>query len=244
MSKLVNRRKMTYAPVAFSEKSNYMIIGDKFVRVLSFVKYPDLFIEGLLAPLVTQTAFDMDIVVESTDLDLASAIKKQMEHTDDLYQKSKDPQEQARLKNKYENFKKFVERSVKETSSTVNTIVNLYIKADTLEELDDITKKVRADLESGELKIRSKSIPNMNQNYYRKNSPLFIRNNLSKDEDFLNGQPMSSISAAALFPFVFDTLEDPEGTLIGRERTNGGKISFYMKLIHLLQKCRVELPVT
>lgn len=52
-----------------------MIIGDKFVRVLSFVKYPDLFIEGLLAPLVTQTAFDMDIVVESTDLDLASAIK-------------------------------------------------------------------------------------------------------------------------------------------------------------------------
>lgn len=44
----------------------------------------------------------------------------------------------------------------------------MYIKADTLEELDDITKKVRADLESGELKIRSKSIPNMNQNYYRK----------------------------------------------------------------------------
>ena len=101
MSKLVNRRKMTYAPVAFSEKSNYMIIGDKFVRVLSFVKYPDLFVEGLLAPLVTQTSFDMDIVVESTDLDLASAIKKQMERTDDLYQKSKDPQEQARLKNKY-----------------------------------------------------------------------------------------------------------------------------------------------
>lgn len=226
MANLFNRRKMTYAPVAFTEKRNYMIIGDKFIRVLSFIKYPDLFVEGLLSTLVTQAAFDVDIVIESTDLDLASAIKKQMEHTDDLYQKSKDPQEQARLKNKYENFKKFVERSVKETSSTVNVIVNLYIKADTLEELDDLTKKVRADLESGELNIKSKNIANMNQNYYRKNSPLFIKNNLSKDEDFLNGQPMSSISAAALFPFVFDTLEDPQGTLIGRERTNGGKIIF------------------
>ena len=221
-----NARKTTIAPVSFKEYKNCFIMGDKYVKVLSFVKYPGLFVEGLIAPLVTNLSYDIDMVIEHTDLDLASALKNEMQHLEDLYEKSTDPQERERLKLKYNNLKGFVERSVKETSSTVNVIINIYVKADTLEELEEKTKKIRADLDNSSIKIKTKAVANLQQDYYRKNSPLFLSNDLSSDENFLNGQPMSSLSAAALWPFIFDTLEDPEGTLIGRELTNGGKIIF------------------
>lgn len=229
---MFNARKTTYAPISFVEKNNYFIMGDKYVRVLSFVKYPNLFVEGLIAPLVTSPHYDIDIMVEHTDLDLSSALKNEMNHIDEMFKKSTDPQEIERLRLKYHNLKQFVEKSVKETSSTVNVVINLYVKADTLDELNKKTTKIKSDLEKSSLQIKSRAIPYLQQDYYKKNSPLFIKSELASDEDFLNGQPMSSVSAAALWPFIFDTLEDPEGTLIGRELTSGGKIIFNQFLYH------------
>ena len=219
-------RRSTLAPVSFVEKSKHYIMGEKLVRVISFVKYPDLFVEGLLAPLVAKYGYDIDILIEHIDLDLNSALKNQMYQTEERFKKSNDPQEQERLKLKYNNLKSYIERSVKETSSTVNVVVNIYVKADTLDELDENTKKIRAELESSAFEIHTRVVPQLQQDYYRKNSPLFIKYNMSAEEDFLNGNPMSSISASALWPFIFETVEDPNGTLIGREVNSGGKFIF------------------
>ena len=223
---LLKSKKSQLAPIGFREYKKYFMMGDKYVQVLSFIKYPDLFVEGLLAPLVTRPEYDIDIVIEHTDLDLATALKNQMQATDDAYEKSSDPQEKEKLRLKYNNLKNFVERSVRETSSTVNVITNIYVKADNLEELNENVKKIRSELDTSMYEIKAKPIPHLQQDYYKKNSPLFMKNDLSKEEDFLNGQPMSSISASALWPFIYDTLEDPYGTLIGSEMTNHGKIIF------------------
>ena len=156
----------------------------------------------------------------------ATALKNQIQSTEDAYEKSTDPQEKEKLKLKYNNLKNFVERSVRETSSTVNVVANIYVKADNLEELNENVKKIRSELDTSMFEIKTKPIPHLQQDYYKKNSPLFIKDELSNDEDFLNGQPMSSISASALWPFIYDTLEDPYGTLIGSEMTSHGKVIF------------------
>lgn len=223
---LIKSRKSRLAPIGFREYKKYFMMGDKYIQVLSFIKYPDLFVEGLLAPLVTRSEYDIDILIEHTDLDLATALKNQMQSTEDAYDKSTDPQEKEKLRLKYNNLKNFVERSVRETSSTVNVIINIYVKANNLEELNENVKKIRSELDTSMFEIKTKPIPHLQQDYYKKNSPLFVKNELSEDEDFLNGQPMSSISASALWPFIYDTLEDPYGTLIGSEMTSHGKIIF------------------
>lgn len=224
--KILNNKRSNLAPIGFREYRNYYMMGEKYVQVLSFIKYPDLFVEGLLAPLISSPDYDIDMVVEHTDLDLATALKNQMQATDDAFAKSNDPQEKEKLKLKYNNLKSYIERSVRETSSVVNIIVKIYVKADSLDELKEKVKKIRSNLDTSMFEIKTKPVPHLHQEYYKKNSPLFIKNELSPDEDFLNGQPMSSISAAALWPFIFDTLEDPNGTLIGSEMTNGGKVIF------------------
>ena len=224
--KIFNNKRSNLAPIGFREYRNYYMMGEKYVQVLSFIKYPDLFVEGLLAPLISSPDYDIDMVVEHTDLDLATALKNQMQATDDAFAKSNDPQEKEKLKLKYNNLKSYIERSVRETSSVVNIIVKIYVKADSLDELKEKVKKIRSNLDTSMFEIKTKPVPHLHQEYYKKNSPLFIKNELSPDEDFLNGQPMSSISAAALWPFIFDTLEDPNGTLIGSEMTNGGKVIF------------------
>ncbi len=221
-----NNKRSNLAPIGFKEYKKYFMMGDKFIQVLSFIKYPDLFVEGLLAPLVTRPDYDIDILIEHTDLDLATALKNQMNATEDSFNKSTDPQEKEKLRLKYQNLKNYVERSVRETSSTVNVVINIYVKAETLNELEEKVKKIRDELDTSAFEIKAKAVPHLQQDYYKKNSPLFIKNEMSLDEDFLNGQPMSSISASALWPFMFDTLEDPDGTLIGSERTNGGKVIF------------------
>lgn len=223
---LIKSRKSRLAPIGFREYKKYFMMGDKYIQVLSFIKYPDLFVEGLLAPLVTRSEYDIDILIEHTDLDLATALKNQMQSTEDAYDKSTDPQEKEKLRLKYNNLKNFVERSVRETSSTVDVIINIYVKANNLEELNENVKKIRSELDTSMFEIKTKPIPHLQQDYYKKNSPLFVKNELSEDEDFLNGQPMSSISASALWPFIYDTLEDPYGTLIGSEMTSHGKIIF------------------
>lgn len=223
---LMKNKRSNLAPVGFREYRKYFMMGDKYVQVLSFIKYPDLFVEGLLAPLVTKADYDIDMLIEHTDLDLATALKNQMQQTEDAFNKSTDPQEKERLKLKYNNLKSYVERSVRETSSTVNVVINLYVKADSLEELEEKVKKTRTELDTTMFEIKAKPVPHLQQDYYKKNSPLFIKNEMSDDENFLNGQPMSSISASALWPFIFDTLEDPYGTLIGSEMVNGGKVIF------------------
>lgn len=224
--KIFNSKRSNLAPLGFKECRNYYMMGEKYVQVLSFIKYPDLFVEGLLSPLVTSSDYDIDIVIEHADLDLATALKNQMQATDDAYDKSTDPQEKEKLKLKYNNLKSYVERSVRETSSVVNTIIKIYVKADSLDELKEKVKRTRSTLDTSAFEIKAKPVPHLHQSYYKKNSPLFIKNDLSTDENFLNGQPMSSISAAALWPFIFDTLEDPDGTLIGSEMINGGKVIF------------------
>ena len=53
---------------------------------------------------------------------------------------------------------------------------------------------------------------------------------------------MTTASVAGLWPWIFDTLEDPEGTLIGRELTSGGKIIFdqFYYMHDVLQACLME----
>ena len=221
-----NPRRTTISPTGMKEYSTYYRMGEKYTRVLSIYKYPFEFVEGLLVRFVGDPNFDIDMVVEHSDLDIASALKNQMNSYEELYRKSSDPQSKERLRVRYDNLKAFISRNVRQSSTTVNVIVNIYVKADALEELNEKTKYVKDSLEASQYEVKTRTVSYLQQAYYRKNSPLFVESGLNKDENFLIGQPMDSISCAALWPFVYDTLEDPDGTLIGHELSTGGKIIF------------------
>ena len=108
-----NPRRTTISPTGMKEYSTYYRMGEKYTRVLSIYKYPFEFVEGLLVRFVGDPNFDIDMVVEHSDLDIASALKNQMNSYEELYRKYSDTQSKERLRVRYDNLKAFISRKVR-----------------------------------------------------------------------------------------------------------------------------------
>lgn len=219
-------RRTTVAPVCFIEHTGELIIGDKYIKVMSFWGYPTMFTEGFLAPLIGGQHYYVDMLTEQTDLDYASVLKGERNDIQEKLSKSTDPSEIEELSQRREALDEFIQENVRMKSSTINCICQLYIKANTREELNEYVKEVKNTFGSSAVGISLRCISLLQQGLFRKNTPLFINHGLRKEPDYLNGQPMSSQTVAGLWPWIFDTLDDPQGTLIAREMTSGGKIIF------------------
>ena len=224
--KLMRNKRSTIAPVCFSESRNYLMIGTKYIKVLSFYKYPTNFIEGFLAPMIMDPHYYIDMVTEHSELNHANALKGEYRDIQEKYDKSSSPTEKEALHQKKEVLKVFIEESVRTGNSTLNVIVQLYVKGDTIEELNEHVKEVKERLGDSTMGIQLSNISFIQESLYRKNSAIFIKHGLRTETDFLNGHPMSSISVAGLWPWIFDTLEDPYGSLLGKEITSQGKVIF------------------
>ena len=219
-------RRTTIAPICFIEKSHYLLIGDKFVQVMTFWGFPQTYIEGLLAPFITSPDYVLDMVTEKSDLDFASLLKREREEYITILKKTKDPTTVEKINLRITVLDYYIAESVKTNSATINVICQLYIKADTKEELKDKVKTIRGIFGTGSQGIALRNISLIQQSLYKKNSAIFIKDGLRKEIDYANGRLMSSESVAGLWPWIFDTLEDRQGTLIGRELTTGGKVIF------------------
>lgn len=221
-------QKSKISPIIFKEKRNYLQLGDKFVKVFTIVKYPPFFIEGFLSNIIGNKNFSVDMVIENLDdLDISKAMRNEMDDITKKYRAAcakNDIDEMNRLQNKVDSYKNYIAAHVQNAYTTVNVVINIYIKGDSIEEVNELVKETRTNLNAFNIQIRS--IPLLQEDYFKRNSPLFLKNGLMQEENYLVGQPMSSISAAALWPFIFETLEDPEGSLIGYEANSGGKFIF------------------
>lgn len=219
-------RRSTIAPVAFAEHEDYLIKGDKYEKVLTFWEYPTEFVEGYLAPFLLNPNYTMDMRTEQIDLDYASLIKGERNDLQEKLNRSTDPSEQTKLQERIRALDVHIRESIRTSSRTMNTIINLYVRGDTLEECNERARDVKAAYGGQEYQVKLRSIKFLQQGLYKLNSPLFIDDGMRKEPKYLQGQPMTTASVAGLWPWIFDTLEDPEGTLIGRELTSGGKIIF------------------
>lgn len=219
-------KRTTIAPQGLVEKDNYYIMGDKFVRVLSFMSLPDEFGEALLAQFMNNSNYHIDMITEPSKLDVASSIKKEMEQLNERINKTNDPMLRETLIKRYRSYDSFVKLTVQNNTRTVNTSINIYVRADSLDELNEKTRDIRDHFGSMGIDIKMKAIPKLQIPLMQKNSPLFIGNDLPTETDFLIGLPLPTLSVAGLWPFIFNTLEDEEGVLFGREATTGGKIIF------------------
>ena len=229
LSKTEKARRTTIAPKGFEERVNYCVMGDQFIKVLTFLTFPEVYGEGLLAQFMNKPYYHIDMVTEHSNIDVASAIKKEMvqlERDADKYSKQNDIHALERTRKKYQSYEHYVKTVVNNQTRTLNVVVNIYVRAGSLTELDERTREVTETFSSIGLNIRLKPLMRMQGDMLKKNSPLFMGSNLIKNMDYLIGQPLPSLSVAGLWPYIFNTLNDKYGTLIGRETTTGGKFIF------------------
>lgn len=226
LTKKQKARRTTIAPAGFKENQDNIVIGEVFKQILVFFSYPRDFVEGFLASKVTSPFYSLSMKIEHSDLDEASALKNEINEKQDKYEHSNDPVEQKRLANEIHSLNQHIERLINSSNATLNVMVQATVSSTSKEELYKIVKDMKNDFSASSTQIKLRGIRYIQSGLYKNQSPLFIDSGLRKEVAYSNGQLMSSLSCAALWPFIFDTLEDPQGTLIGRELTNGGKILF------------------
>ena len=136
------------------------------------------------------------------------------------YQNENDKTIQERIRQDYESLEQFIQMIAATQSRIFDFQMHLMITADTKEELDIKKMQVRSFLDA----LQMRGIPLMfeQEKVLKSIIPIFPKQDI---EDRI-GTPIPSPTIAAMYPFVFDSIKDPENsTLLGVD-FSGGVILF------------------
>ncbi len=220
--------KSQLAPKGLSFNASDFVISDKHCTILSVVSYPKVISTGFLSALTTMSG--IKIVIKHITVpfaNLARMINKQIADLKSRYQDEKDRTIQERLRLDVESLEQFVSMLAASQARIFDFQMHIMISADNKEALELKKVAVRNYLEAMELK----AIPlRFEQEKVLKSIiPIFPKQDI---EDRI-GTPIPSITVAAMYPFIFDSIKDVGlSTLLGVD-FSGGVILFNQFLFQI-----------
>lgn len=216
------RSKMV--PTSFIVNNDYMIIGDKYVCAIQVMALPEVYNEGLLCWYLNRQDIKVLMSTEKIDMDIARALKKDMNDKLDEYHHTTSPQIQHELQLALETNDRYLDRIVRNNDITLNTTIVFLVMAGSLQDLQqkkiDVIKLLEAE------KFRVQTCKAMQEQALRYVCPVLLEGRLPSEIEKNYGIPLPSEGIAGLYPFVYETLKDNEGFLFGCEMANSGVIIF------------------
>ena len=213
--------KTEIAPKGLQFNPSDFFISDKYATILSVVGYPNYISTGYLSSLTSMPG--IKIVAKHIPVPYTTVTKMLNKQIADLKVKYRDEHDQT-LKERYrldwESLESFVGMLAASQSRIFDFQMHIMITADTKDELELKKTNVKNYLDAMELK----GIPlRFEQEKVLKSIiPIFP----SQDIENRIGTPIPSVTLAAMYPFIFDSIKDPGlSTLLGVD-FSGGVILF------------------
>jgi type IV secretory pathway VirB4 component len=209
------------APKGLEFKSSEFRISDKFATILTIISFPKYIEPGYLANLTSLGG--VKVVIKHIPIEFSTIQRMLNKEIADLklrYQNENDKTIQERIRQDYESLEQFIQMIAATQSRIFDFQMHLMITADTKEELDIKKMQVRSFLDA----LQMRGIPLMfeQEKVLKSIIPIFPKQDI---EDRI-GTPIPSPTIAAMYPFVFDSIKDPENsTLLGVD-FSGGVILF------------------
>lgn len=209
------------SPPALEVNSNYLKLGNKFVKTMFVFNYPRYLSTGWFSSIINMPELlDISIFIHpiETGLALRNLRKKAAQVESQLSEKEekgivRDPM----LETAYQDIESLRDSLQQSREKLYNAGVYISIYADTLEELNKLENKIVSLLESRLVYIK----PALFQQLEGFNSILPI----NKDQLAITTQ-MNSGPLSTLFPFTSADLTSDEGILYGINRSNNSLIIF------------------
>ncbi len=221
----IKKLKSKIAPLNMSFCRNHIRMGDKYQRLITVIEFPDRFYSGILSGLVSSG--DPDIKVEmftsQSDYSIANLINREVKTMEMEYRNSNVTNKEA-LAQKMESLEDYIKELIRRKDRTYNVLLNITVSADNLNKLNEKTKDIKENLIA--YGYKSATIDFDQEKLLKKTSVWFYHDNYNDDMNYNLGCLMSAQSLAGLYPFIFDTLDDEHGLLLGHELNNFGKIVF------------------
>lgn len=208
-------------PPALEVESNYLRIGDLFVKTLFVIAYPKYLVTGWFSPIVNIDQM-VDISIFIHPVDTVVAMRKLRKKTAQVEAQISEKMEKGTvrdpmLETAYQNLEDLRDSLQQATEKLFEVGVYFTIYGSTMEELALVEQKISSFLEGRMIYTK----PALFQQAEGLESSFPLNLDKLKVHTVLNSSPLSS-----LFPFVSVDLTSDQGILYGINRHNNSLIIF------------------
>lgn len=213
--------KAQLAPKGVEFKPTEFMMSGKYCTIFTIVSYPKFVDQGFLANLTNISG--IKVVAKHIPIELSTLqrmINKEIADLKMRYQSENDKTVQERIRQDYESLEQFISMLVATQARIFDFQLHVLISADTKDELENKKMQVRNFIDA--LGMRGIALMFEQEKVIKSMIPIFPK----QDIENRIGTPIPSVTIAAMYPFIFDSIKDPgNSTLLGVD-FSGGVILF------------------
>ena len=216
-----NTFKSQIAPKSLDFNASDFFISDKYATILTVVSYPKFIAPGYLSTLTNMSG--IKIVIKHIPVPFSTIsrmLNKLIVDLKNRYQEERDRTRQESIRLDYESLEYFVSMLAGSQARIFDFQMHIMITADTKEDLELKKVNVKNYLEAMEL--RAVALRFEQEKVLKSMLPIFPKQDL---EDRV-GTPIPSVTIAAMYPFIFDSIKDPGLSALLGVDFSGGVILF------------------
>ena len=216
--------KSELAPKGLQFSPSEFFISDKYATILTVISYPKYIQPGYLSSLTSMPG--IKIVVKHIPVafqQMAKMLNKQVNDLKEKYRNERDLTVRERIRQDAESLEYFTSMLAASQARIFDFQMHIMITADTKEDLELKKVSVKNYLDAMELKAISLRFEQ--EKVLKSILPIFTTKSVQELEERI-GTPIPSVTIAAMYPFIFDSIKDPGlSTLLGVD-FSGGVILF------------------
>ena len=209
------------APKGLSFNASDFFISDKYATILTVVSFPRYIQPGYLSTLTSMSG--IKIVIKHIPVPFSTMSKmlnKQVADLKEKYQRERDQVMRERIRQDAESLEYYTSMLAASQARIFDFQMHIMITADTKEDLE--LKKVNVKNYLDAMELKAISLRFEQEKVLKSILPIFPSQEI---EDRI-GTPIPSVTLAAMYTFIFDSIKDPGlSTLLGVD-FYGGVILF------------------
>lgn len=211
-------------PTALRFKPDSFILGDKYCTMIHVLQLPSTYYIGFLCDFIGDHDVKVFMRTDPYSVNMAQMLKKDYMEKLETYNRSKDPTQRTMLEKELMSQDEYLHEVIANNDKTRDVQLSFMVSADSEKELRERATEVRERLKGLGFKITR--LITMQEQAFRMVNPVLLDSSLPKVNRENFGFPLPSKGVAGLYPYVFDTLKDKYGFLLGYEMQNGGVMIF------------------
>ena len=213
--------KTEVAPKGMSFKPTEFILGNKYCTIMTVISFPKQIPPGYLSYVTSMTGIKVVVKHIPMRFDVVQKmLNKEIVELKTSYQTEKDNTMQERIRQNYETIESFVSMLASTQARTFDFQMHIMISADSKEQLD--FKKMQVKNEFDALGMGLVSLMFEQEKVLKSIVPIFP----SQDIEERVGSPIPSVTIAAMYPFIFDSIKDPGNSTLFGVDFSGGVVLF------------------
>ena len=213
--------KSQLAPKGIEFKPTEFMISGKYCTIMTIISYPKSIYEGYLANITNISG--VKIAIKHIPIEFSTLqrmLNKEIADLKQRFQTENDRTIQERIRQDYESLEVFIQQLAATQARIFDFQMHLFISADTKEELDMKKMQVRNYIDG--MGMRGVALMFEQEKVLKSILPIFPK----QDVENRVGTPIPSVTMAAMYPFIFDSIKDPGNSTLFGVDFSGGVVLF------------------